>query len=348
MTIPQIFLLVGLANAVVASYIFMLVPEYLLRFIAWIVSRLVYRFKVTGDEHIPVAGRRDPGVQPRELRRCRAADGGQPAADPLPHGPPHLQGAGAGLGVQAGQGHSRSRRARKIRRPTKRRSTRRRKVLREGDLLAIFPEGAITHDGSLQEFKGGIMKILEREPAPVIPMALINLWGSFFSRVEAGRRDGAAVPARAVQPGGAERWPSACARPGGSRGIAQAGRAAARRSNGVVLQAPRRSHGGVRGVCDDAGRQRRAGERPWRMEPVPLDVFLRKDCWPSPVSQPWRTARDTTPPHHVRRTRLASDRRRIASVAPPKPRRKLCLHAGRPNEKRRMKKRIPRSARSTK
>src|SRR6185369_6702042 len=54
------------------------------------------------------------------------------------------------------------------------------------DLLAIFPEGGITHDGTLQEFKGGIMKILEREPVPVIPMALTNLWGSFFSRIEEG------------------------------------------------------------------------------------------------------------------------------------------------------------------
>jgi len=59
-------------------------------------------------------------------------------------------------------------------------------VLRGGDLLAIFPEGAITRDGKLQEFRGGIMKILERQPVPVIPMALTNLWGSFFSRIEAG------------------------------------------------------------------------------------------------------------------------------------------------------------------
>ena len=59
-------------------------------------------------------------------------------------------------------------------------------MLREGDLLAIFPEGAITRDGQLQEFKGGIMKILERQPVPVIPMALTNLWGSFFSRIERG------------------------------------------------------------------------------------------------------------------------------------------------------------------
>ena len=31
----------------------MLVPEYLLRFLAWVLSHVVYRFKVTGDEHIP-------------------------------------------------------------------------------------------------------------------------------------------------------------------------------------------------------------------------------------------------------------------------------------------------------
>ena len=64
-------------------------------------------------------------------------------------------------------------------------------VLREGDLLAIFPEGGITRDGQLQPFKGGIVKILDRARAdgldvPVIPMALTNLWGSYFSRIEQG------------------------------------------------------------------------------------------------------------------------------------------------------------------
>ena len=59
-------------------------------------------------------------------------------------------------------------------------------MLKEGDLLAIFPEGGITRDGSLQEFKGGLMKILEQQPVPVIPMALTNLWGSYFSRIEKG------------------------------------------------------------------------------------------------------------------------------------------------------------------
>ena len=55
-TIPQVFLVAGLANAVVAVYIFLLVPEYLLRFVAFVRDALVYRFKVRGDEHIPTTG----------------------------------------------------------------------------------------------------------------------------------------------------------------------------------------------------------------------------------------------------------------------------------------------------
>jgi 1-acyl-sn-glycerol-3-phosphate acyltransferase len=62
-----------------------------------------------------------------------------------------------------------------------------RRVLDEGDLLCIFPEGAITRDGRVQPFKGGIMKILESHPVPVVPIALQNLWGSFFSRIEQGQ-----------------------------------------------------------------------------------------------------------------------------------------------------------------
>jgi MFS family permease len=55
-TIPQIFLLTGIANAVVAFYIFLVVPEYLLRFVAWVLSRLVYRYRIRGDEHLPTSG----------------------------------------------------------------------------------------------------------------------------------------------------------------------------------------------------------------------------------------------------------------------------------------------------
>jgi len=185
MTIPQIFGLVGLANAVVAFYIFMLVPEYLLRFIAWVASRFVYRFRVTGDENIPLAGaavlvcnhvsyvdavllmaaspRPIYFVMDQRIFKVPVLGWLFKLAKAIPIAPRKEDPAAYEAAFDAGA-----------------------KVLAEGDLLAIFPEGGITRDGTLQDFKGGIMKILERQPVPVIPMALTNLWGSFFSRIERG------------------------------------------------------------------------------------------------------------------------------------------------------------------
>jgi 1-acyl-sn-glycerol-3-phosphate acyltransferase len=187
-TIPQIFLLTGIANAVVAFYIFLLVPEYLLRFVAWVMAHLVYRFRVRGDEHIPVSG---PAVlacnhvsfvdavllmaaSPRPIcfmmdhRIFRIPVLGWlfRLAKAIPIAPQKEDPAVYEAAFQRAA-----------------------QVLRDGDLLAIFPEGAITRDGQLQPFKGGIVKILEQARAdgiepPVVPMALTNLWGSFFSRIE--------------------------------------------------------------------------------------------------------------------------------------------------------------------
>ena len=54
--------------------------------------------------------------------------------------------------------------------------------LEQGNLVCIFPEGKLTSDGELNEFKNGIERIVAENPVPVIPMALQGLWGSFFSR----------------------------------------------------------------------------------------------------------------------------------------------------------------------
>ena len=189
-SIPQIFLITGLANLVVAGYIFLLVPEYLLRCVAWVMSHLVYRFKVAGDEHIPTQGAAvltcnhvsfvDPvllmAASPRPIyfimdhRIFKSPLLGWlfRLGKAIPVAPRSEDPAAYEAAFEAAS-----------------------KVLREGDLLCIFPEGGITKDGSLQEFKGGVMKILDRAKAdgltvPVVPMALTNLWGSFFSRVEKG------------------------------------------------------------------------------------------------------------------------------------------------------------------
>lgn len=54
--------------------------------------------------------------------------------------------------------------------------------LAQGELVLIFPEGSLTYDGAIAPFQRGVEYILERDPVPVIPARLDNLWGSFFSR----------------------------------------------------------------------------------------------------------------------------------------------------------------------
>ena len=223
-TIPQIFLFTGIANAVVAFYIFMLVPEYFLRFISWLLSNFIYRFRIRGDAHIPTEGAAVlvcnhvsfidavllMAASPRPIRflmdhrifRVPVLGWLFRLAKAIPIAPQKDDPvAYARAFAEAAQ------------------------VLRDGDLLAIFPEGAITQDGSVQVFRGGVMKILDDASAvgiapPVVPMALINLWGSFFSRIEmrggkrvamvqpfrrgfysrVGLHVGAAIPAAEVQP----------------------------------------------------------------------------------------------------------------------------------------------------
>jgi 1-acyl-sn-glycerol-3-phosphate acyltransferase len=182
-TVPQVFLALGIANAIVAGYIFLLVPEYLLRFVAWIASHVVYRFRIRGDENIPTEGAAIlvanhvsfidavllMAASPRPIRfimdhqifKVPVLGWMFKLAKAIPIAPQKTDPAiYENAFAQA------------------------RRVLDEGDLLCIFPEGGITRDGQLQPFKGGIMKILETHPVPVVPLALTNLWGSFFSRVD--------------------------------------------------------------------------------------------------------------------------------------------------------------------
>ena len=56
------------------------------------------------------------------------------------------------------------------------------RALQAGELLCIFPEGGLTPDGEIKEFKSGIERIIARSPAPVVPMALRGLWRSMWSR----------------------------------------------------------------------------------------------------------------------------------------------------------------------
>ena len=181
LTIPQLFFVTALMNAVVAIYIYRLVPEFLLRFLAWMLAHTLYRVRSINADAIPVEGAAVlacnhvsfvdavliMGESPRPIRfvmdhrifriplmnwffrTARAI-----AIAPAREDPKML--AAANERIDA--------------------------ALADGDLVCIFPEGKITYDGELSPFKQGVQKIVERVPVPVYPMALRGLWGSFFSR----------------------------------------------------------------------------------------------------------------------------------------------------------------------
>jgi len=54
--------------------------------------------------------------------------------------------------------------------------------LRDGNLVCIYPEGRLTTDGEIGEFRAGMMRILKETPVPVVPMAVSGMWDSMFSR----------------------------------------------------------------------------------------------------------------------------------------------------------------------
>ncbi|MBX3685298.1 MAG: MFS transporter [Rhodocyclaceae bacterium] len=180
-SIPQLILVTALLNAGVAIYIYTLVPEFLLRFIVWLLVHTVYRLKVVGDENIPeegpavivanhvsfadaliiMAGSRRPirfvmdhhifrwPILSFVFRNSRAI----PIA-PAKEDPAMMERAFDEVAA----------------------------ALEAGELVGLFPEGRITDNGELYPFRPGIRRIVERTPVPVVPVALRGLWGSTFSR----------------------------------------------------------------------------------------------------------------------------------------------------------------------
>lgn len=60
------------------------------------------------------------------------------------------------------------------------------RALDRGDVIGLFPEGALTRTGDRRRFQPGLQKILRRRPVPVVPVILEGLWGSFFSHADPG------------------------------------------------------------------------------------------------------------------------------------------------------------------
>ena len=180
-TIPDLFLMTAILNAVVAVYIFTLVPEFLMRFLVWMLIHTIYRVRITGEDNIPEEGPVivasnhvsfvDPLIIGGMIRRpVNFVMYHRIYKIPLLN---FIFRTGKAIPIASRDEHP------EILEAAYRRIH---GVLEAGDVLGIFPEGKITSDGEIQPFRPGIDKIIAERPVPVLPIALCNLWGSMFSR----------------------------------------------------------------------------------------------------------------------------------------------------------------------
>ncbi len=180
-SIASLFLITAIMNAAVALFIFKLVPEFVMRLLIWLVIHTVYRVDKIGLDKIPESGPAilicnhvsfvDALILAGSIRRpirfvmyyriyqLPILSFVFKTANAIP-----IAGANENSGL------------------TKLAYNRVSEALNDGELVCIFPEGKITESGEMQPFRPGVIKMLQRDPVPVIPLALRGLWGSFFSR----------------------------------------------------------------------------------------------------------------------------------------------------------------------
>jgi 1-acyl-sn-glycerol-3-phosphate acyltransferase len=181
LTIPQLFLVTALLNALVAIYIFSLVPEFLMRFLAWLLIHTVHRVRTVDVERIPAEGA--AVLVCNHVSYVDAIVIGATAPRPIRFVMDHRIFKLPLLGWIF-----RTARAIPIA-PAKEDPWLMEKAyidiaqaLHEGELVCIFPEGQLTRTGDINDFKGGIAKIIDRTKVPVIPMALRGLWTHLLTR----------------------------------------------------------------------------------------------------------------------------------------------------------------------
>jgi len=181
LTIEQLILAVTAMHIAVVVYIFYTVPEFAMRLFVWLITHSLYRVRAEGVDNIPDDGAAilacnhvsfvDPLIITAICRRpVRFVMYYKIYQTPLLSG---LFKAAKAIPI-AGQGED----PELLQAAYDQIAT----TLEAGGLVGIFPEGQLTSDGEIKEFKTGIERIVERTPAPVIPMALTGLWGTFFSR----------------------------------------------------------------------------------------------------------------------------------------------------------------------
>jgi 1-acyl-sn-glycerol-3-phosphate acyltransferase len=185
-SIPELFVILALLNAVVAVYIYSLLPEFMMRFLVWILVNTIYRLRPSGADNIPEHGPAvvvcnhvsymDPLLLSACIRRpMRFVMYYKIFQLPLLR---FLFQHAKAIPIAS---------AREDERLMNEAFEKVDAELAAGNIVCIFPEGGITGDGEIRRFRPGIEKVLANRPVPVVPVALHNLWGSWFSRSKEGR-----------------------------------------------------------------------------------------------------------------------------------------------------------------
>ena len=182
LTIPELLLTTAVMNAAVALFIYSMLPEFLMRLLVWLLINTLYRIRTVGLEHnIPEEG--PVVVVCNHVSFVDALIVGGSIRRPVRFVMYHkifkipllsfiFRTAKAIPIAPAKEDEAMMNRAfDEIAR-----------ALEAGDVVGIFPEGAITHDGEMDSFRAGVERVIARTPVPVVPLALRGLWGSIFSR----------------------------------------------------------------------------------------------------------------------------------------------------------------------
>lgn len=176
---PEVFWILAGATFAATIYLIWLLHDSLVRLLLWFLTKTIYRIRVEGRDHIPEKGGAlfvcnhvsfvdAPVLMASTDRKIRFIMdksyyelwwikpfanivGLIPVASDL--GPREL--------IKSLQTAS--------------------DMIRSGEVVCIFAEGQITRTGELNEFHRGYERILKNVDAPIVPIALVGVWGSIFS-----------------------------------------------------------------------------------------------------------------------------------------------------------------------
>lgn len=180
-TVTQLFLVVAVLNALVSLYIYFLTPEFLLRFLAWMLVHTFYRVEHENLDKIPekgaavIASNHVSFVDPIIL----LASSPRPIKFVMDHNWYNVPGLKLIFKTMGAIPIASAKDNAEVKDQAFEKIA---KCLENGEIVCIFPEGTITKTGDINQFRPGLHQIVRRNPVPIIPVALQGLWGSFFSR----------------------------------------------------------------------------------------------------------------------------------------------------------------------